>query len=103
MEPQFSQQVNFFRDEFKKKVIFLSSLQIAVISGSFVVAFSILSIVQMSMMDAMEKSADVAINQKQRMSDQLAKLEASFVEPKEDPALRSEIADLNETIKSKQV
>jgi len=103
VEQPFSQQVNFFRDEFKKKVIFLSSLQIAVISGAFVVVFSVLSVVQMSMMDTMEKSADVAINQKQRLSDQLAKLEASFVEPKEDPALRSEIANINENIKSKKV
>jgi len=55
------------------------------------------------MMDAMEKSADVALNQKQRMSDQLAKLEASFVEPKEDPVLRLEIAGINENIKSKSV
>lgn len=103
MEKQFSQQVNFFRDEFKKKVIFLSSLQIAIISGSFIVVFSILSIVQMSMMDDMEKSADVATNQKQRMSDRLAKLEESFVEPKEDPALRRKIAEINENIKSKKV
>ena len=103
MEKQFSQQVNFFRDEFKKKVVFLSSLQIAMVSGSFVVVFSVLSVIQMSMMDAMEQSADVAINQKQRMSDQLAKMEEKFVEPKEDPALRLEIAGINENIKSKKV
>ena len=103
MEQQFSQQVNFFRDEFKKKVIFLSSLHIAVISGAFVVVFSILSVVQMSMMETMEESANVALNQKQRMSDQLAKLEASFVEPKEDPSLRLKIKNINENVKSKNV
>lgn len=103
MEQQFSQQVNFFRDEFKKKVIFLSSLQIAMVSGAFVVVFLIVSAIQMSMMDAMKKSADVAISQKQRMSDQLAKMEGSFIEPKEDPALRVEISKINEAIKSKKV
>jgi len=103
VEQQFSQQVNFFRDEFKKKVIFLSSLQIVMVSGAFVVVFSIFTVVQMSMMDAMEKNADVALNQKQRMSDQLETLEASFVEPKEDPALRLKIANINENVKSKKV
>lgn len=100
---QFSQQVNFYRDEFKKQVIFLSSVQIAAIAGTFVVVFGVLTAIQANMMNTLEESANLALAQKQRMSDQLAIIEGNFVEPTEDPSLQNEIVEIDEKIKSKNV
>jgi len=98
---QFSQQVNFYRDEFKKKVIFLSSMQILLLSGAFILIFSILSVVQVTMLKTMEENAGIAIKQKERLNDQLVVLQEQFVEPKEDPELLKEISDHNDEITKK--
>jgi len=102
VEP-FLQQVDFFRDEFKKQRIFFSALQMLSVAGVFFSILSVLSIVQVSMMNSLEERATIALQQKQRMSEQLEKMQANFIEPKEDPNLRNILTLLNENIKHKQV
>ena len=98
---EFSQQVNFYQDDFRKKVVFLSSMQILMLSGAFVLVFSIMSVVQTTMLKQLENSADIATKQKNRLSDQLASLEEKFVEPEENPALLEEISAFNDEISRK--
>lgn len=99
---QFSQQVNFYRDEFKKQVVFLSAMQILMLAGAFLLVFAILTVVQATMLKQLEDGASVAINQKEKMSEQLAKLEANYVEPRKDPVLINKLSKIDEDISKKK-
>ncbi|OUS28279.1 hypothetical protein A9Q99_12165 [Gammaproteobacteria bacterium 45_16_T64] len=99
---QFSQQVNFYRDEFKKTVVFLSSVQIMAIVGALSFVFVVLSIAQLSMMSSLKESAQIAFEQKAKMREQLDSIEANFVEPTEDPNILAEMNRMDVTIVEKK-
>lgn len=99
---QFSQQVNFYRDEFKKTVIFLSSIQILLIAGAFAFVFIVLSIAQLTMMSALKEESTIAFEQKEHLRQQLDSIELNFVEPTEDPALLEEIKHIDAVIQDKE-
>jgi len=99
---QFSQHINFYFDEFKKQTTFFSVKHMVIVFSVCLLLFVVVSVVQIIMINQLKSSANLALTQKNTISDQLENIKANFVEPKEDPLLKHKIKEINERISNKQ-
>lgn len=99
---QLKQQVNFYRDEFKKPEIILPAKQMVQIAAIVLAGFFIVGGYQVWSLQALENKIAKQVGQRDRLNNQYDSLMADFVEPTEDPALLNQLNTLNDEAKQKQ-
>ena len=100
--PELKQQVNFYRDEFKKPEIKLPARQMLQVFALVLAGFLVVGSYQVWELKSLK--AKIAEQEKRRnqLNEQYERLAASFVEPTEDPALLAKLKKLNRDAQQKQ-
>ncbi len=98
----FPQQINFYREEFKKPVIILPARQIALLTLVAALLLVALGAYLNIAAEGMKKQLIIAQTQKENLTAQLQSLQDNYKEPTEDPALINQIRQLDLNIEQKQ-
>lgn len=99
---EFRQRVNFYRDEFKKPDIKLPAKQMVLAVAGVLVALILVGGYQTWELQSLKAKIAAKEAQRNQLSEQYEKLESSFVEPTEDPALLARLKTLNQDADQKQ-
>lgn len=98
---QLKQQVNFFREEFKKPEIKLPAIQMLQIAALFLVGFLVVGIYQTWSLKDIEQRIEKQKSQQAKLEKQYQDLQAIYVEPTEDPGLLAEIKQIDDDMAKK--
>ena len=98
---QLNQNINFYRDEFKKPEIKLPASQMLQVVAICLTGFVVIGGYQAWSLHQLQQKIDSYQQKRTALENQYESLEASFVEPKEDPNLLADLAAINNDVQQK--
>lgn len=99
---QLKQRVNFFHEEFKTPVIPLPAKQMLQITAIVLVGFVIIGAYQLWSLQALKAKIAKQENLRNQVQKQYEDLQASYVEPKEDPNLLKQLSNITKDAEQKR-